>query len=180
MKKMLLIFLFFYFNAVQAQEELSTSTGIILFEASVPIFEEVKGVNHDVICTIDLKTSEISCTVYIKKFQFKRDLMRTHFNDNYLESDRYPKATFIGRIEKFDYKSLSELPTEFQIKGIIKIHGKSKPLSSKATLKKVASGMEINTSFVLNTEDFKIEIPSIVAPKISKQVQTTLKAIVLQ
>jgi polyisoprenoid-binding protein YceI len=180
MKKITFLFLFCCYFLVEAQERLSTSKGIIYFEASVPIFEEVKGINQDVNCNVELRTSEINCTVYIEKFQFKRDLMRAHFNNNYLESDRYPKATFIGRIEKLDYKSLSEQPTEYQIKGIIKIHGKSKPLSCKTTLKKVAKGMEINASFVLNTDDFKIEIPAIVAPKISKQVQTTLKLIVTE
>nr|WP_315176629.1 YceI family protein [uncultured Flavobacterium sp.] len=178
MKKFTFLFLFFYFFQVQAQERLSTTTGVVHFEASVPLFEEVKAINQAVNCSVELKTSEINCTILIKQFQFKRDLMYTHFNDNYLESDRYPKATFIGRIDKFDYKLLSEEPTEHQIKGIIKIHGKSKPLICKAFLKKVTKGMEINSSFVLNTDDFNIEIPSIVATKISKQVNTTLKVVI--
>lgn len=180
MKKITFLFLFFYSFQLQAQEQLSSSKGVIHFEASVPLFEEVKATNQEVNCEVELKTSEINCTVFIEKFQFKRDLMRMHFNNSYLESDRYPKATFMGRIDKLDYKSFSEQPTEHQIKGIIKIHGKSKAINCKALIKKVKKGMEINASFVLNTDDFNIEIPSIVASKISKQVTTTLKLTVLE
>lgn len=175
MKKITILFLLLFYFFTQAQERLSSSKGVLNFEASVPLFEEVKATNQEVSCEVELKTSSINCTVFIEKFQFKRDLMRTHFNDNYLESDRYPKATFIGRIDKLDYKSLSNQPTEYQIKGIIRIHGKSKPIACKALILKVNKGMEINTTFVLNTDDFNIEIPSIVASKISKQVTTTLK-----
>lgn len=180
MKKISFLFLFVYFLPIHAQECLSTSKGFVYFEASVPLFEEVKAVNPSVKCLVKLKTSAINCTILIKQFQFKKDLMRAHFNDNYLESDQYPKATFIGTIDKLDYKSLTEEPTEYQIKGTIKIHGKSKPIICKASLKKVPKGMEINSSFVLNTDDFNIEIPFIVATKISKQVQTTLKLVVLE
>ncbi len=180
MKKITFLFLFFHSLSFHAQDCLSTSKGFVNFEASVPLFEEVKAVNPSVKCLVKLKTSAISCTILIKQFQFKKDLMREHFNDNYLESHHHPKATFIGTIEKFDYKLLAEEPIEYQIRGIIKIRGKSKPILCKAFLKKVPKGMEINSSFVLNTDDFDIEIPFIVATKISKQVQTTLKLVVLE
>lgn len=180
MKKKIFLFLFFYSFQIQAQERLSTTRGIIHFDASVPLYEEVKAINQAVDCSFELKTNEINCTILIKQFQFKREMMRTHFNNYYLESDQYPRASFIGTIEKFDYKLLSEEPTEYQINGVIKIHGKSKPLICKSSVRKTTKGMEINTSFALNTDDFNIAIPFIVAPKISKKVQTTLKLVVLE
>lgn len=178
MKKITTLFFLSFVFLNQAQERLSDSKGAIVFEASVPFFEEVKAANEEAIFSVETKNGEISCTVFIKKFKFKRDLMRTHFNENYLESDRYPKATFIGRIDKFDYKFVSETPTAYQIKGILKIHGKAKPIIATAWLKKIATGIEIQSSFVVNTDDFKIEIPNIVASKISKQVSIHLKTTV--
>lgn len=180
MKKITILFLFINFISIQAQERLSTTKGTIHFEASVPLFEEIKAKNENVNCFILLKTNEINCSVYMYQFQFKRDLMHTHFNENYLESTRYPKATFVGKIDKFDYKSLSDQPTEYQIKGTIRIHGKSKKISCIAVLKKVNNGLEISSEFTLNTDDFNIEIPSIVIAKVSKQVNTKLKAVVLE
>lgn len=180
MKKKTLLLLFFCCLLAKAQNELSTSKGIVHFEASVPLFEEVKAINSNVSCLITLNTNEINCTVYIQQFQFKKELMQKHFNDYYLESDRYPKASFIGRIEKLDYKSLSKKPMEYQLKGIIRIHGRSKPLFGSIWINKINNGLEMKTSFNLHTDDFKIEIPTIIASKISKQVNTTIHASLLE
>jgi len=95
----------------------------------------VKAINEEVLFSIEIKLAKLAVLHLSKNFKFKRDLMRTHFNENYLESNRYPKATFIGRIDKFDYKFVSETPTQYQIKGILKIHGKSKPIICSAWLK---------------------------------------------
>lgn len=172
---LLLIFIWVSFSA-SAQDRFSSDQAWVDFEASVPLFEEIKAKNEKVSCNVELKTSELNCTLYIKDFQFKRELMQKHFNSNYLESDRYPKATFIGRINKFDYKSLSANGNEYQIKGMIRIHGKSKPLICKAWVKKTENGLEINSNFILVTDDFNIEIPSLIANKISKEVQVRLLA----
>jgi hypothetical protein len=177
MKKIVSLFFLLLTLFIQAQEQLSDTKGTIVFEASVPLFEEVKAINEEVLFSVEIKNGEINSTAFIKNFKFKRDLMRTHFNENYLESHRYPKATFIGRINKFDYKFVAETPTEYQIKGILKIHGKSKPIICSAWLKKIAQGIELQSTFVVNTDDFNIEIPTIVASKISKQVSIHLKTV---
>jgi hypothetical protein len=163
---------------VQAQNEWSTTAGSIRFEASVPLFEEIKAVNNNVNCFVSFDTNEINCSLFIQQFKFKKELMQKHFNEHYLESDRYPKAQFIGKIEKLEYQLLTDQPQEYQLKGILKIHGKSKPLFCKITLRKKNEEIEIDTSFSINTEDFTIEIPPIVASKISKEVAITLHAIV--
>lgn len=176
MIRTLLLFLLFLNVSVLAQDRFSSEEGRIDFEASVPLFEEIKAKNDKVSCAVELKTGEINCSVLIKDFQFKRELMQKHFNNNYLESDRYPKATFIGRISKFDYKFLTTTENEYQLKGMIRIHGKSKPFICKAWLKKTPKGIEINTNFVILTEDFNVEIPEIIANKISKEVKVQFVA----
>lgn len=176
MKKTSLLIAYVCSLLTQAQNELSTSRGTIRFDASVPVFEEIKAINNDVDCFVSLETGEINCVVFIPQFKFEKELMQKHFNDHYLESDRYPRASFIGRIEKLNYKTLSEKPTEHQIKGILKIHGKSKPLFCKAQLSKKNNELKITTTFIVNTEDFTIQIPAVVASKISKQVAILLEA----
>ena len=158
-----------------AQERLITNIGIITFEASIPFFEEVKGTTDKAICILEPRTSKLTCVVIIKGFQFKRQLMKTHFNENYIESDKHSKATFKGKIEKFDLKSVREEPLEYLIKGKIEIHGVTKNIVVKAKIKKVTDGVELTSDFNLNTDDFSIEIPFIVSNKISKNVNTKLK-----
>jgi hypothetical protein len=177
MKKIMLLFLILITYKASAQEKMTTDRGIINFEASVPFFEEVKAINNKTACVLVTKTGEITCMVYIKKFLFERSLMQEHFNRNYLESDRYPRAIFKGIIEKFDLKNVDSVSKEYAIKGKMTIHGKSKKIMVYGTIKKVSEGIELVSSFPLNTDDFGIEIPFIVRSKISKKVNTQITCV---
>ena len=177
MKKITLILLFSALTTAFSQEKFETNNGTIRFEASVPLFEEVKAKNEEVLCILDPKTSTISCVVLMKRFRFKMNLMETHFNENYIESNRYPKAIFKGKIEKFDLKDIDAVGKEYQIRGKLHIHGKSKMIVILAKLKKANQGIEFTANFALNTDDFRIEIPSIVRSKISKNVNTEISCL---
>nr|WP_315199580.1 YceI family protein [uncultured Flavobacterium sp.] len=174
MKKITLLALLLVLFPINAQNKFSSSKCAIYFEASVPLFEAVEAKNDDVDCTLVPNKSEIAFTAVIKKFQFKRNLMQEHFNSNYMESDRYSKATFKGVIEKFDLKVITEEEKEFLIKGKITIHGQTRMIAVLAKIKKVGGGIQINSNFILNTDDFNIEIPNIVIAKISKNVNTQI------
>jgi hypothetical protein len=175
MKKITLLFLLLNIYFTGAQEKMTSSKCVIHFEASVPFFEAVEAKNDAVSCVLIPEKSQITFVAIIKKFQFKRDLMREHFNANYMESDRYSKATFKGIIEKFEMKDITEIEKDYQIKGKIEIHGESKTITVSAKIKRVKEGIQINSHFTLNTDDFKIEIPSIVIAKVSKLVNTELE-----
>ncbi len=178
MKKITFLSLLLFAQVNYAQDKLTTAKGILSFEASVPFFEEVKAKNEELKCLLDIKTGRLYFMVYINQFQFKRDLMKEHFNNNYLESDRFPKALFNGVIENFDLKDITIAPKTYQIKGKIQIHGKSKKITVPVELKKAGRGIEIISNFTLNTDDFKIEIPSMVITKVSKNVNTHLECII--
>jgi len=177
MRKFTLLVLFFVFYPISAQEKLRTSKCTIYFEASVPLFEAVEAKNDQVDCTLIPDKSQITVTAVIKNFEFKRDLMKEHFNSNYMESDRYSKAIFKGIIQKFDMKIITETEKDFQIKGKLTIHGQTKMITVNAKIKKVDNGIQINSHFPINTDDFDIEIPSIVIAKISKTVNTKIDCI---
>lgn len=174
MKTITLILLLIIAITSRAQEKLVSYVGITHFEASIPLFEEVKAINEKITCILIPKTGVIVCSINIKDFKFKRDLMQEHFNENYMESNRFPTAVFKGKIEKFELKNLSSEFSLYQINGKITIHGRTKKIVISGTLKKVNKGIELHTAFPLNTDDFKIEIPFIVRSKISKNVNTEI------
>ncbi|MDI5898371.1 YceI family protein [Flavobacterium sp. LB2P84] len=174
MKKITLIVLLIVAIKSIAQDKMVTYGGIIHFEASIPLFEEVKASNEKTTCILITKTGQIACWMNIKDFKFKRDLMQEHFNENYMESNRFPRAVFKGKIEKFDLKNLNSESNQYQITGKITIRGRTKKIVINGTLKKVGKGIELHTVFPLNTDDFKIDIPFIVRSKISKNVNTQL------
>jgi hypothetical protein len=170
MKKIVLFSLFFISTIGIGQNKMITKTGKITFEASVPSFEEVKAKNENVTCILNPKTGEIASLALIKGFRFKIALMEEHFNENYLESDTYSKATFNGKIENFDVTKLTATAKEFSLKGKLEMHGKTKEINIIAKIKKTEDGIKIDSSFDVNTDDFDIKIPSVVSKKVSKKV----------
>jgi hypothetical protein len=170
MKKIILLSLLFIHNPIVAQDEKTTNSGIINFEASVPLFEEVKATNKTASCILNTKTGAIASIVIIKDFRFKIPMMEKHFNENYMESANYPKATFKGVIEGFNWNIIGTSPKEFKLKGVLKLHGKSKKISTIAILRKVDGGLEIISDFDLNSKDFNIEIPEMLSMKVAETV----------
>jgi hypothetical protein len=159
-----------------AQTKMITKAGKITFEASVPAFEEVKAKNESVTFVLNPTSGEIASLALIKGFRFKVALMEEHFNENYMESDSYPKATFKGKIENFEVNKITSTAKDYTIKGSLEMHGKSKDITIKASIKKSGDGIEINANFSVNTDDFGIDIPSVVSKKVSKKVAIKLEA----
>lgn len=173
MKTQLLLFIFLSMWKISAQDKMITKTGQIIFEASVPSFEEVKAKTESVSCILNTKTGEIAALALQKSFRFKIALMEEHYNENYVESDKYPKATFKGKIENFDLSKVDKSGKTYSINGILEMHGKTKQINITATIKKAEGGLEIKSDFVVNTDDFNIEIPSVVSKKVSKKVNVS-------
>lgn len=153
-----------------SQSKMITKTGKIIFEASVPLFEEITAKNDGVSCVLNSKTGEIETLVLVKGFRFKIPLMEEHFNANYIESNKYPKARFKGRIVDFKAGALTSEAKEYTMKGKLQMHGKTREFIIIAKIRKTEAGIEIISHFDLNTEDFSITIPSIVKSKISNKV----------
>ena len=175
MKKIILITLVFLAQILFAQKEISTAAGIINFEASVPLYEEVSATNNTVYCMLNLKSGMLSSEVDVTNFEFKLSLMKDHFNKKYLETDRYPNAYFIGIIEGFNWNIIGTTPKEFKLKGELKLHGKSKKISTVVALKKIENRLEIISNFRINLKDFDIEIPEILSMKVSERVNIDIR-----
>lgn len=174
MKKLFLVQLLLLTTISFAQDKIITKNGKVTFEASVPAFEEVKAKNEGVTCVINTKTGEIASLILVKGFRFKTALMEEHFNENYIESSKFPKATFKGKIENFDVTKLTANGKDFTIKGKLELHGKSKDISVTVNIKKTADGVSLNSDFFINTDDYDIDIPSVVSKKVSKKVAVKL------
>ena len=170
MKKLLVLTVLLLATKTFAQDKAITKTGKITFEASVPAFEEVKAKNEGVTCVLNVKTGEIASLTLIKGFKFKLALMEEHFNENYMNSDTYPKSTFKGKIQNFDVTALTATAKEYTIKGKLELHGKTNDVTATAKIRKTESGIEIVSTFNVNASDYDIAIPSVVKSKVSNKV----------
>lgn len=158
---------------IHAQEKVVCKTGKVIFEASASSFEEIKAKNENVICAINTKTGEVASVVLIKLFKFKVALMQEHFNENYLESDKYPKSTLLGKIENFNINKITTEGETFILTGVLQIHGVSKNVSIPIKIKKTTNGgINLVSKFNIKLDDFKIEVPSIIGYKLAKSVVT--------
>lgn len=157
-----------------SQTKYITKNGTVNFEASVSSFEEVKAINYSVTAIIDTKNGEFAALVLVKGFRFKNALMEEHFNENYAESDRYPKAIFRGKLEEFSLEKLSS-KSIFKINGMLTFHGETKKLED-IPLKFSNDGdiIQVSGSFKVNTSDFNIKIPKVVKDKVSETVEVFL------
>lgn len=173
MKKLFIILTVFTVGNLFSQKMI-TKTGEIKFEASMPAFEEVAATNKTASCIFDISSGEFAALTLIKAFKFKSPLMEEHFNENYMESSKFPKATFKGKIANFDSKKISATKTEFDLEGDLTIHGVTKKVKVKISL--VQNGTKVQATSVFNVKavDYKIDIPSVVKSKIAENIKISL------
>ena len=149
-----------------------TKTGKINFDATAknsPLI--IEAVNRTVVCVIDTKTGNMQFSVLMKGFELERALMQEHFNENYIESDKFPKSDFKGMIvnnEKVNY--LKDGANIVTVKGKLTIHGETKEVETVGKLLIQAGKINTVAEFTVLVADFKISIPGLVADKISKIV----------
>ncbi len=173
MKKILLPLFFGFVCSTFGQDKLIIKTGSIAFESLyLTAFQDVKAKNEEVTAVLNPKTGDFACLGLIKGFRFEVALMEEHFNENYMESDKFPKAVFRGTIQNFDVSKLSGFEREYFIKGTLELHGKSKEMMVISKIKRTnLFGIEISTLFYVLAEDFGIPIPTVVKGKISSKLK---------
>ncbi len=157
-----------------AQEKFIDKKGVVVFEASEKLFEEVKAKNESVTAIFDATNNMIASLALIRGFQFKNPLMQEHFNENYIESDLFPKAIFKGEILSLDIAQLGQNSKEYVIQGTLVIRGIEKKINPTVKIQKINNVISINGSFIALPSDFNIKIPKIVENKIAKQVLVKL------
>jgi polyisoprenoid-binding protein YceI len=100
--------------------------------------------------------------------------MEEHFNENYMDSDKFPKATFRGNLKDFNMSELSVTAKEYSLSGTLTVRGKAKEIQSTAMVSKDGGKVVFKSVFTVKPQDFDIDIPSIVRNKIAKEINVTL------
>jgi len=173
MKKLILtsIALFFVISSSFAQAKYFTRTGHISFFSEAPI-ENIEAHNNQSTCILNGENGELAFSVIMRGFEFEKALMQEHFNENYVESNKYPKSTFKGKITNFENVDLSkEGRYEVNVKGQLTIHGESKEVSSDGVIEIKSGRINAITSFPITLSDYNISIPKAVIDNIAKVIE---------
>lgn len=174
-KTILLIVLLITIYSVNGQIRYFTKNGKVFFSATSAL-EKIEATNEKATSIIDVSTGAIEFAVLMRAFNFEKALMQEHFNENYAESEKYPKAVFKGKItniKSVDRNKDGNYPVK--VKGMFTLHGETKEVIVEGTLTVKDGNITAGKSqFKILLEDYKIEIPSLVKDKISKDVQIDL------
>lgn len=161
--------------ALCAQDKFGTRTGHIKFFSSTPM-ENIEADNRKVSSVFDATSSAIEFAALIKAFEFEKALMQEHFNENYMESNTYPKATFKGKVNGLPDGAAAK-PGTYSVAatGDLTIHGVTKPVTVPGTITVNADGtLKLTTKFNVKPEDHGIKIPGMVRDNIAKEIEVTV------
>ena len=168
-----LVLLLNFFEA-SAQAKYFTKTGRVSFYSKSPM-ENIEAVNNKLMSVWDIENGQIEFAILMKGFEFEKALMQEHFNENYVESDKFPKATFKGVVE--NSKSISETTnntTNVKVSGNLTLHGVTNPVNTTATIVVKNGTISASCTFNILLQDYQISIPSIVADKINKKIDISI------
>lgn len=178
MKKFLLAttMLFFLALHVNAQERYFTRAAKVNF-LSEAAEEKISGKNAQATSVFDAKTGQLEFAILMKAFEFEKALLMEHFNENYVESTKYPKAIFKGMITDIamvDFSKDGVYPVNY--KGALTMHGVTKDITGKGILTLKGGKVSGHSDFKILLADYKIEIPALVKEKVAKEVQIVVDA----
>lgn len=171
--QLLLLALFIGFGA--SAQKVLTRNGYVKFYSHAAL-EDIEAVNNQVSSVIEISDGSFAFLVPIKGFVFEKALMQEHFNENYLESGQYPKASFKGKINNLDAIDFSKDGTyEAVFSGTMNIHGVDKDISENATISVKDGAISLNSKFEITPEEYGIKIPAGKRDNIAKTVEVTVK-----
>ncbi len=161
-QKIIRILLFLLCYNADAQQYLAKNGVITFFSESV--MEDISAENNKVSAAYDLQTNEIVFQLQIQDFVFPKPLMQEHFNENYLESDIFPKSLFVGKV--IQHKNGKAF-----VVGDLSMHGKTNRIKVEGSLKQEDDKVIISSEFIVKLEDYNIAIPKIVMYKIAEEIE---------
>jgi hypothetical protein len=148
-----------------------TKNGYIGFISLTPL-ENIRGDNNQVAGVLDISTGELVFQALIKSFHFDRALLEEHFNENYMESEKFPKSSFKGKITNLSSVNFTKTGIyDVNVEGELTIHNVTNKIITKGTVEVVTGGINANSKFNIVPEDYKIIVPGIVREKISKNLE---------
>lgn len=175
MKKSIFLALCFFMalGPIIAQKHF-TRAGNVSFYSDAPL-EKIEAKNTSATSVLDTESGRMEFAILIKAFQFKKALMQEHFNENYMESSKFPKATFKGDIvnkEEVDFSKDGSYPAK--VKGTLNIHGKAQEVEIDGTINIKDGQIAADSSFEVAVADYDIKVPSVVRDNIAETVRVDI------
>jgi len=171
MKKILLLIIVCAATTAFAQKKYTAEKTYVSFYSHAPL-EDIKAENPKSTAIFNADNGEIAFSVPMKEFKFRKSLMQQHFNEKYVESEKYPKSTFQGNIIGFKIDATGVQQVKAQ--GKLTIHGVTRDIDVPGTVEVQGKKLQMKSKFMVKVADYQIEIPSLVFQNIAEEVEVTL------
>lgn len=170
--KRLVLLSFLLFQALEVGGQvLRSESGYVRFFSDA-LIEDISAGNDQASAMFDLGSGDAVFLIPIRGFEFKKSLMQEHFNENYLESDKYPEAYFRGKISGYNPKNTS---SKAIAEGEMTIHGVTRKVKIPGTITKQGGKLILEAVFPIVLEDYKVEIPRLMFQNIAEEVEVTVR-----
>jgi YceI-like domain len=175
MKKQFLFAVLILLATLQSTaQKLYTKNGSTSFFSSTSM-EDIKAANNQVLCVLNTQTGDLQFSLLNKGFHFAKALMEEHFNENYIESNKYPKSAFKGTVAEISKVNFSKDGTyPVTVKGDLNIHGVTKNISTAGNIIVKAGKATASSKFTVKLADYNIKIPGAVKNNISETIEITV------
>jgi polyisoprenoid-binding protein YceI len=175
MNRILFLALLFVVGSSVTAQKYFSKNAIIKFHSESPI-EKIEAVNSTATTVIDVATGKIEFAALNNAFIFEKALMQEHFNENYMESSKYPKTIFKGMIQDIGKVKFNTPGTyRINVTGDLNMHGVVKTINVLADMTVDANGLHGYAKFTVKCSDYNIKIPSLVKDNISNDIDITVK-----
>ncbi|MDO6432874.1 YceI family protein [Flavitalea sp. BT771] len=157
-----------------AQDKFFTRQGHISFDATGGM-EKIAANNRSVTCVLDSRTGALQLSALLKGFEFEKALMQEHFNENYVESDKYPKADFRGQLlNNNEIAYTKDGVSNLKVKGLLSIHGQTKEVTANGKITVKNGKIQATAEFDVLLSEFNITIPGLVKDKVSDHAKISV------
>jgi polyisoprenoid-binding protein YceI len=151
-----------------------TKTGVIDIFSETSMFK-IEGKSQSVGSILNTSNGQVVATVVITGFKFKEALLEEHFNENYMESHKFPKAVFKGQITNWSMVNLAKDGSySITLEGDLTMHGETRPVKTQGTLVISGGKIKATTEFIVSLENYKIKVEESYKDRINDSVKLTI------
>lgn len=156
-----------------AQQRFSAKNSSIAFYSD-GILEDITAVNRNVTSIFDVGTGDVAFLMNVNDFQFANKLMQAHFNEKYMETDKFPKASFQGTVTGFSITQRGTQPV--RATGKLTLHGVTREVQIPGSIEVADNKLTIKATFIITLADYDITVPRVVWEKVAQQVEVTVES----
>jgi hypothetical protein len=154
----------------EAQKYISEKSNVVFFSDAA--IEDITAKNSKSTSIFNPETGDIAFSIPVPEFEFAKSLMKEHFNEKYMETEKFPKSTFQGKVAGYDPKASG--PQQAKAAGKLTIHGVTRDVEIPGTLELAGDKINLKSKFNVKLDEYNVKRPQLLWQNIAEAVEVTI------